>query len=284
MLFSRITWRIAGLSIILLILGACSTNTNESEAVVENNRTLAAATATTPHEPLASITATPKDSSSQASLTATGDDVAEAPAPPTLVIGTPRGDEPIQIEAPMAPAPTQASTTATTSQFDSDGDGFYTYGDLERAVVTVLPAYEFPENYQVTPDTLLSVWTDYKEGGSQWEAGYEETLIGLNYFCAWSYTFLDAYREGDTALMDGSIHRLQTALQEEPVFVSLRDDLSPIVERAGLGDPTQIQQLTDVNCSSTVFISATASPAAGAEVFPSITAFVFHVLAPQRVL
>lgn len=186
--------------------------------------------------------------------------------PPTLVVGTPRPGESIDRKIPDESAQTKTAPDLADSQFDSDGDGVYTYSDLEHAVEAVLPTYEFPENYQATPKTLLSGFADYKEGGGQWEAGYENILIGLNYFCAWSYTWLDAFGASDGDIMDKSIDRLQLTLQDNPIFESLRDDLLPMVERAELGDPAPLQQLTDINCTLTVFDSTpdNSTPAAEA--------------------
>lgn len=246
MKFSRVTQTIASLSIVVMILASCNFATGDGG--VDQNDSLAAVTSTVIPETQASAIASPEKSEPGRVPTSTSEG-AQA-SPPTLVIGTPRNEEPIQKEAPSGPAPSQPTTTTADSQFDSDGDGFYTYNDLKQAVEALLPSYDFPQNYQVTSELLLSGFADYKQGGGQWEVQYEYTLIGLRYLCAWGHTWLDAYRDGNTGLMDESLDHFADELQDNPVFNSYRDDIAPFIDKARLGDPSGLQQYIDSSCGS----------------------------------
>ena len=125
---------------------------------------------------------------------------------------------------PTVPVP---DTTIPWGAADTDGDGFYEFAELQRAVGLLLPTYQFPPAYQVTEESLTSGFARYANADppSRWEVGYEYTLVGLAHDCAWSRTWLDAYLNGDTALMDESLERLRAEL-DNPAYVDSRNDKS----------------------------------------------------------
>lgn len=149
--------------------------------------------------------------------------------------------------------PTPQPTIAIESSFDRDGDGFYTFDDLEQAVNELFPTYEWPENYQITPVLMLKGFAQNPD--DRWEEGYEFTLVGLYHVCAWDRAWLDAYREGNTALMEESLYQLQDVALENPVFTYIREPLGQMFERASLGDPTLIQQYVDNSCATYEFLT-----------------------------
>ena len=142
------------------------------------------------------------------------------------------------------------------SEFDIDGDGSYTYDELVRAVQHLFPAYEWPENYRVTPEMLVSKFDPLPDPAApQFEVQYEYTLIGLYHVCAWGHAWLDAFRVGDAELIAESEHQLQDVALVNPVFIYIKDDLAQIFNQAKLGDPSAIQQYVDNSCAPYTFIT-----------------------------
>lgn len=195
------------------------------------------------------------------------------PTAPPLVIATVPNNEPIVRNTPAEPVPTAAPPQLPTDHpnFDADGDGFYTFAEFQKAVAALYPSYEWPDNYHVDPKTLLSGYAPYADQ-SRFEVGGEYSIIGMRHLCAWEMTWLDAYRDGNTSLMDKSLDQLQTVDLNNPMNdSSTRDYLKQMFQRAELGDPAMIQQYVDGNCKSMDFITPTpgspvetASPGASA--------------------
>lgn len=182
-----------------------------------------------------------------------------------IVIATAPNDEPFDKEQPTGPAPTAPPAPTVTSDFDTDGDGFYTFEEFQQAVAALYPSYEWPDNYHVDPTTLLDSFAWSAEQGARFEVGGEYTIIGVRHECAWEIAWLDGYREGDAALMEESLAQLRTVALENPMSdSSTRDYLKEMFQRAELADPAMIQQNVDNNCSREDFISpASATPAVG---------------------
>lgn len=142
--------------------------------------------------------------------------------------------------------------TPSESEFDIDGDGSYTYDELVQAVNYLFPSYAWPENYQVTPEMLISKFAPLPDpGAAQFEAQYEYTLLGLYHVCAW----LDAFQVGDQELIAESEYQLQDVALANPVFIYIKDDLAQIFDRASLGDTSLLQQYIDNSCATYTFIT-----------------------------
>lgn len=184
--------------------------------------------------------------------------------PAGVFIGTPQGDGPIVKAQPTGSASTApvVQQTAAPSQFDADGDGFYTFAEFQQAVAALYPSYEWPDNYQVDPTILLDGYAGSAERGDRFEVRGEYTIIGMRHTCAWEMAWLDGYREGDEALMAESLRQLRAVALENPLtHSSSLDYLKEIFERAELGDPAMLQQYVDSNCRRTDFIAPdTATP------------------------
>lgn len=168
---------------------------------------------------------------------------------PSLVIGTPQNSGQVAPkDVPTGPAPTEIPISRE-STFDSDGDGKYTYDELKQAIAELMPSYEFPPNYQVTLDILMTTMKPFADKNASWQVPMEYTVLGTYHQCAWQLTWLDAYHDGDTALMDKSLDQLQTVALNDPTLdISLRDHMVEMYERAELGDPTLMQQYVDTSC------------------------------------
>jgi hypothetical protein len=183
-----------------------------------------------------------------------------------LVIATAPAGEPESKSLPNGTAPTAAPPalpTAGRTNFDSDGDGFYTFDEFKQAVAALYPSYVWPEHYRVDPEHLLDGYADYAEG-SLFQVGGEYTIIGIPHMCAWQLTWIDAYRAGDTALMEQSLDQLRTVALNNPMsHQSVRDHLQQVIDAAELGDPALMQQDVTANCQGIAFITpAAATPPA----------------------
>ncbi|MER3486020.1 MAG: hypothetical protein C4345_08680, partial [Chloroflexota bacterium] len=100
--------------------------------------------------------------------------------------------EPVSKGLPTGTVPTAAQAalpTAGWTNFDSDGDGFYTFDEFKQAVAALFPSYVWPERYQVDPDHLLDSYAEGAETFS-FQVGGEYTSIGLRHECAWQLTWL----------------------------------------------------------------------------------------------
>jgi hypothetical protein len=257
----RLLAHLSVLVISILVLAACGGSGNAGEPAAEHDPTstpgtdgVAQVTSTASGE---APTGTPMgDGAAQAASPASGD-VATGTLPGGLVIATAPDDETIVKNVPTEPPIQQ---TVVRSNFDADEDGFYTFEELEQAVAALYPSYQWPDNYQVDPNTLLSGFAAFKDQGARFQAGSEYTVIGMRHQCAWEMAWLDGYREGDTALMDESLNQLRTVALENPMFIYIRDDLENMIQRAELGDPALMQRHVDANCRSMKFITPVPEP------------------------
>lgn len=195
----------------------------------------------------------------QSEITPTAVDHTRVSSTPPFFIATPRDDTPVKKQVPTGPAaPTQLSPTIVDSPLDADGDGFYTFDELKQAVTQLLPSYDWPEHYQVTPDLMLSDFARMADQGATWQIPYEYTLVGLYHQCAWEHAWLDAYRTSDAATMDKSVEQLRTVALENPnMDPTYKNYLERLIDSAELGDPTIIQQGLDGTCGSYAFITPT---------------------------
>lgn len=181
-------------------------------------------------------------------------DSEEQPEEPQVTLIADAPDDPWGKDRPEGPASTEVPTFLE-SDFDADGDGSYTYDDLVRAVNYLFPTYEWPVSYRVTPELLLSGFGPLPDPNApRFQAQYEYTLLGLYHVCAWGQAWLDAFQEGDSALMEESLSQLQDVALENPVFVYIRENLAAIFDRAALGDPSLLQQYVDTSCATYEFL------------------------------
>jgi len=155
-----------------------------------------------------------------------------------------------EVKAPTGPAPTVMPTF--TSTFDADGDGFYTYDELEQAVTQLMATYTWPPNYLVTPELMLRGFQSDPNihRGQPFQVKYEYTLVGFFHLCDWERTWLDAYRDGDQKLLKASVYQLQTVAPENIVFKENPDHVKEIGDSAALGNPAPIQNEVDTFCKS----------------------------------
>lgn len=191
-----------------------------------------------------------------------------APMSTPILIDTAQEDLQVTKDVPAGPAPTQPNISESVSPFDADGDGRYTYEELKKAVESLYIAYEWPEDYETTPQLLLSGFAPMAEQDARWRVPYEYTLVGGAHQCAWEFAWLDAYRVGDTALMDKSLGQLRTVAMTRPTLhPNAVEFFSEAYDQAALGDPALIQQDVENNCDASEFATpitrATSTSSAG---------------------
>lgn len=195
---------------------------------------------------------------------------------PGLIVGTPRPgestakDQPAETQSAGAP-PTEAAAPLPTvpPNLDADGDGFYTFAELEQAVAALYPTYVWPSNYRIDPNAILATFGQAKARGDVFEVRAEYTLIGVRHNCAWEMTWLDGFRAGDAGLMKQSIDQLLWEAQIDPMMEeSYRSYFRGVIKSARLGDPAPMQQAVSAGgCSSIVFI--TPAPASSSSTPPT---------------
>lgn len=270
----------------LLLLTACEVSPNDAEqsgatdpSLSPNGGTVAQTTST--HEFAGTPTATPEDTTPGSSQRSEQTSAAETP----LVMATSADEGPIEKDVPTGPAATEMPISRE-SNFDRDGNGFYSLGEFKQAITALYPSYDWPEDYQVDLDKVISGIEKRSGPNDQYEVPGEYTILGLDHVCAWGSAWLDAYRDGNTALMEESLYQLQVVALDNPLFVYIRNDLSAIFARAALGDPSMIQQYVDSNCSSLKTVTSdSTTPQAAAdtkEIQDSITPSASRLSVPAR--
>ncbi|MGC4190327.1 MAG: hypothetical protein QM589_03725 [Thermomicrobiales bacterium] len=187
---------------------------------------------------------------------------ASSTAPFGLTLGTPSDTTANARQGPAAVTPGTAALPTYVSDFDKNGDGWYTYDELYAAVSALIPSYAWPTAYQVTPDTVMKGFAHFKgSANASWQVPYEYTLVGSANTCAWQHEWLDAYASGDTAMQNKSLAALNDNLDH-----SLATDEGYLstyrkaYQQASLGDPSGIQQRTDLDCKNVTFAGTSATP------------------------
>lgn len=184
---------LAIMALLIPLLAACG---GESDA--EQEPEADTTTQDVAQSPPAGATGTPTASTPPVTLVPTDPETAASGDVP---------DNPWGKEIPTGPAPTVPPNPP--SDFDKDGDGFYTNEEFAEAIRYRFSEYEWPENYQTTADIIidgleLDKWPDAKN-----EAPGEYTIIGMYHQCAWEYTLLGAVHDNDQGLVDESMHQLK---------------------------------------------------------------------------
>lgn len=156
-----------------LLLTACGESAGKSSQAGDE----LAAAATKQEE-----ASTPASESTPISTESNPTAVAHAPESPIDIASAPAG-ETISKEIPAGSVPT-AVPISRESNFDSDGDGYYTYDELVRAVESVMPNYDFPSNYQVTLDTLMAGMKPFADSDGKWQVPMELAVLGNAHRCA----------------------------------------------------------------------------------------------------
>lgn len=211
--------------ILLVILAACGGDDNEPEATPSPTAT-------------EQTVGTPSHVSAEAETDADGAESFTKPTPPGGV--------------PTAEPPPESS-------FDSDGDGWLNWDELQSAVHTTFPQYEWPPNYTTDAETLLArreAGTNARGPGvekTNFESGAEYSIPGETNMCAWVYAWLDAYADGDQATMDESMVHIEKQIAELWSLSGIRQDLEADLNRAKLGDIAGLQQLSVMFCDPDVF-------------------------------
>jgi hypothetical protein len=180
--------------------------------------------------------------------------------PAGLFLATPDPDQPITREQPESPAPTAPSAPPPTigAELDADGDGFFTFEELEQAVMVLYPSYEWPDRYRLDPSTALLGFEQYRNQAPRFETGMQYAIFDTYHQCAWQLAWLDGFRAGDDALMTESLHQLRTVSLASPTLdPGAREYLDEVYRNAELGDPAMMQQIVTANCNPADFISAT---------------------------
>lgn len=253
---------------------AASPAPTEQPATVAPSAELSVLAAATPMatEPPASVTNTAVPANTQ--QTTSG-------LPPGVYLATPVDEGLVEKEVtaePGGPVPTPRQ-----SDFDLDKDGFYTYDELQTAVNTVYPTYHWPVNYRISVETILHRLNPTASTHFKWEAGTEQTVIGLPHLCAWELTLRDAMYAGDTELVAQSIDQIRAVSLPNPAFIYIREYIESAVDKAELGDPAELQGEIDANhCNSIPWEEATPASAGSQQIPPAVAQLVGTADLPRR--
>lgn len=168
---------------------------------------------------------------------------------PTLILATAAAGETFSKDQSTVDTSSNApAITVYESEFDSDGDGWFTYEELEQAIASSLPDYTFPENYQTSVESIMKQWEQYKQGGAEWQSRMHITTLSMYHMCAWELAWLDAFANGNEEAMEESLGQLRSVSLEAPTLQGIRSSMTERFNHAGLGDPSLIQQHVDSSC------------------------------------
>lgn len=232
-----------------LVLVACGGDAEDSEA--HDTDTLAISTQP-PNQVESSPPAEPTNGSDETVTAEAPSSVPEQSSDSSENADTDVSDNPWGKDIPEGPAPTVPPNPP--SDFDSDGDGFYTLEELEEAIRFRYAEYEWPPNYVLDQDTAIEAM--YQTGlpqDAKHEAPGEYTFLGLYHQCAWELTLIDASLQGDQELIDKSIYQLVDFGQNKNPLS--RDEngkafMRDIYDRAVLGDVAPLQEWVGNNCDT----------------------------------
>lgn len=175
-------------------------------------------------------------------------------------------DEQVVKALPTGPIPT--AIPAPESSYDLDGDGSLSWSELEQGVTANMGMFEFPSGYATSVEAILervSLPPGWSRDETSFENGSEISLPGNAHFCAWSFTLYDAMASGDAELQEISIDHLETDVEIIPAFRLVKSDMHRMIDKASLGDVSDLKQYTDQVCSRDIFQEQDSSPEAGGD-------------------
>lgn len=144
------------------------------------------------------------------------------------------------------------------SDFDEDGDGFMTLGEVRAGMETALNSFAFPEGYVFSIDRAI----DYQVAGlpegmdednTTFENGTDLAWIGMPHMCAWGKTWLSANAENDDASKKEAMTQLESVTLALPSLRLVIDYYQGIFDKAKLGDIAPLQALIESECNWDVF-------------------------------
>lgn len=165
---------------------------------------------------------------------------------------------------PDGNAPTEEP--APKSSFDADGDGWMTWDEVNTAVRSTFPTYEWPNAYTTDVETLLT-WREaitnsngQDVSNTNFQSGIEHSLPGEANVCAWTFNWLDAYAEGNQIKMDTSMEHIDALVSDLWSLSGIRTDLEIMLNQAILGDISGLQQFSTMFCDRSVFSQSLRNP------------------------
>lgn len=130
-------------------------------------------------------------------------------------------------------------------------DGFYSASEFRQAVRATFPEYRWPPGYTTTADAILERFSGGRSmEGEGFQVGLEHTVIDTWHGCAWYMTWLDAFRNGDSAQQADALQVMTDILPNSSTLdPSAKEFLLEIAEKAALGDPSLVVQQVEGNCA-----------------------------------
>ena len=220
---------------VLLVLAACGDSDPDRPAATATSTESAAVTATSTDPPASTLPAPP------AQRTA----AAETPSPGTPPVQSSAGGD-IASSSPVVsllPWP-----TSSAARFDADGDGWLTWDEYKLAVTAAFDTVTWPPTYVVTPALILAN-APADAQNSLFQVGLELDQISIWLSCAWEKTWLDSRQSGDAALEAQALAYIVTIMPNEVQDDYSRGVVKEIGDKASLGDPSDVIQAVEANCT-----------------------------------
>ncbi|MBT1018621.1 hypothetical protein KJY77_05685, partial [Canibacter sp. lx-72] len=128
----------------------------------------------------------------------------------------------------------------------SGSRGFVSYADINKEYQESVAKLNWPAGY--TPPESLR---EDEEGGS-YQRGFGDTAASTAYECAWYKEWLKTYATDEQAANNALTHLDKVLdmgyLSKERAHESVRQQVRNNLEKARLGDPSEIQSFVTANC------------------------------------
>lgn len=152
--------------------------------------------------------------------------------------------------------PEVAEIPTFQSSFDRNGDGWMTWDEVSAGVESQFSAFSWPQNYQTTPNLLLSKaksMSEVGEGESGYQASTDYAILADANMCAWYFSWKDAFKAADNAEIERSLGQIRAIALSAPHLILVRDQLEARLNSAALGDPAPLHEMLDSFCDPTLF-------------------------------
>lgn len=147
------------------------------------------------------------------------------------------------------------SNGATPSfPFDQDNDGWMTETELRLAVSGTRDQLRFPQGVVPTGnemvDRFLADLTPAQRASSNFEVGYEWTVVGNYHRCSWEREFLIAHASNDRNRSHLALDALEAAMPRYRIDESREEYFANMIHNAEKGDTIVIRNDVELNCGT----------------------------------
>jgi hypothetical protein len=144
------------------------------------------------------------------------------------------------------------ASTDSNPVLDADDDGFYDPKELETAVRSVYQDYNWPEDYYISLDHVVSFipQTGTSPEGNptniRFAVGYEHTMIDMFHECAWMNQWADHFTAGEPTQANASLDQLESIISHSTTLAEPdKVRFQGWIEQARLGDPSGLMIFVD---------------------------------------